>query len=640
MGNGSIGQGLPAIGQHVEVTLGTKRVSVEVTQANQQMLADGDLTNDLDAIRGKDGNAATLTTEDFKAAGFASNQLNFLANVGRGVKTFTLGSAQLDPKDQQNFQTLVASKTYLGPNASTPATPQFLNGRLKHMPVMGRNGVLSELAMGTAMMRKRDAALESLRTMTVAGKPFNMLGALNATRSMSTVGAATTNGILQRMGGINDDNRQILVDAILKHPDMPLANKHELLNALGITNIFDRNKLIGGARTEAMTDIEADAKALFKTLGGTGEMGKSIMNGTGDGTGTKGLAGIDNCAIAYMQYGDPTSFQGRIGLNGAATVGGIGSRTETYAPLDLSKPVVMHVSASNSDAAGNTLTVKRGKSTYTFEVKPNANGITEITPARGSVLPPGVTYDRTSQTLTFPPGAEPITVTASSGTDEVEMDVTMFNVTGAKPNIALDFGKLFASDRFSIDWNNLTADQQQQIDTAAKWMAEHPDEKLTIDIQGQGPVDFDGSLAPEIGKYGEDGSGTSRAEMELLRSSQLNVDFDAHTATVVSTTDPVVSGLNGSKVGDDGKAPLTVDGRKALNKFMAANPKLTLNDALAGLRGFAVVALLRQRVEAFGGNPGQISVGKATVDKDAAFSEATFKAISQGTMVLTNVPQP
>jgi hypothetical protein len=601
------------IGSKVDVSLGQRRVEVTVTEQNQKMLQDGDLTNDLPKLRAADGDANGIKPADFAAAGFSPSDQNLLARMSQGIKGVTLNASTLGAQ-ATDFTSVVNSKPYLR-MAGKPPTMEQLQGRLNAMPVSGRNGVLSELATETAMLQVR-------------GKAISQMGVPLSQQIMKGPAAS----VLQTMGGDTPANRKTLTAAVLAHPDLPLAQKHQALADLGMTNLADRNAALNGAREAALTEVQTVAAKLYTDLGGIGAMGETHSMATGDGTGTQGLAGAANQGIFYMSYADATA-TGRY-------VAGINAQTLTFTPSDVTRPVPIHLSATGADQSGNQVAVSRGGQTIKFAVNANSDGTTSLALAQGQRLPQGVAYNAHSQTLTFPPGAEPIQVKQSSagqslgGFDEIQVNVTAFNASTGVPSMAIDFGKLFASDRFEIDWNTLPPEQQQQIETYAKYLAEDPSRKLTLDIQGKGPTDFDGAAMAEIGGYGAEGSGTSRTEFAGLRSSMLEVDANSGKGTITATTDPVKSNL----LAAGPSAPLSAKGRTALQGFMKANPKLTLNDALAGLRGHAISELLKQRVEAHGGNASQIEIGKSTVDAATPFSTTQFQQISQGQTMVANLP--
>jgi hypothetical protein len=609
------------IGDRTQVTLGTRRVEVTVTQQNQQMLKDGDLTNDLNRIAAGDGDAASVKAGDFAAAGFDPADRNLLTRMSQGIARVDLSDATLG-SHAGNFKAIVASKPYLQANGATPTLPQ-LQGMIQNMPVSGRNGVLSELATETAMLQVRGQAMGAMGQ-AMMSRMTTITGTNDPVR-------AVTQQLNAMPGGNTAANRDALAGAILAWPDMPLATKHATLQAIGMTKLEDRNTAINNARTEALAKVETAAQQLYTQLGGLGTMGETHSMATGDGTGTQGLAGKPNQGIAYMSYADATSTNG-------PRVAGANSNTLTFNPSDVTQPVPIHLSATGADQAGNQVSITRGNQTIRFQANVSGDN-TVLALAPNQTLPQGVTYNARTQTLTFPPGADEIKVTQSSAGnssnyDEVQVNVTAFNASTGQPSLAIDFGKLFGPDRFNIDWNALPPEQQQQVVNYAKHLAANPDESLTLNLQGKGPTDFDGSAMKEISGYGAEASGTSKAEFADLRSSVLDVDADRGTGTVTATTDPVRSSL----LSAGANAPLTPAGRQAMQKFMGGHTNLTPNDVLAGLRAHAITQLLQQVTVAYGGKASQVSVGTSTVDQNTTFTTANFQAIAAGQQVLQNLP--
>ncbi|MBC7545499.1 MAG: hypothetical protein H7338_22450 [Candidatus Sericytochromatia bacterium] len=604
------------------VTLGNRNVEVTVTDANKKFIADGDLTNDLPEIMQLTGDANKVERADFLQA-FAPADAGLLARMSQGIKPYALDLTKLGSPDvTKSFNQILASKPYLrvvgaAGMAVTP-TPDQLKTKLAAMTVTGRNGVLSELATETAMMQARNTALKTMGP--------DLTAKVEGLGGDAPAAAASLKKSLAAMTGDPVKDKQTLINAVLAHPDMPLANKHNALTALGITDLAARNTQISTSRAAAMTGIRAEAKTIFTNLGGTGEMGETHSVATGDGTGTKGIGNTDNAAIGYMSYAD-------VKKSGGQTVGGISTQTTTVTPRDITQPVRIHLSASGANGPGSTMSVSRGAQTLKFTISQNPDGTTSLAHDPASPWVKGVRWDAGSQTLTFPPGSEPLTVTQNSGADEVQGSATFFNASTGGPSLAVDFGKLFESDDFKIDYSALPPAQQTQLKKYAEHLAADPTRTLTLDLAGKGPTDFDGSALTEVGSYGAEGSGSSRDDFGGLRSSMLDVNADTGKGTITATTDPVKSNLLVK-----GKSPLDAKGLAALQRYMAKNPGLTANDALAGMRAYAIKEMLSAMVVAAGGNAAQINVGSSTVDRKAAFTEQNFKDISGGQPTVANLP--
>jgi hypothetical protein len=668
------------VGERVSVTLGDRQVSVEVTEKNKRMLADGDLTNDLfdanpadamdNSIAGTTGDKAKLSIDDFKAA-FTVADAGVLSRMSKGIKAYDLNTTALGTSER-NFTTVFTAKPYLGVKTYgtdgktvtgyTPATAQSLESRLANMTVTGRNGVLSELATETAMLDQATAA----NVQIADRRPFiNKILSTDKDAYGSTPSLETkVKRALAEMPGDDVANKNALIEAVLLHPDLPLATRHALLEALStygpkdpaapnpdpndFTKLANRTTAIDGARDKALGEIKTRAEAIFTKLGGTGTMGFALTMATGDGTGTNGIGNLANKCLAYMSYGAPTTTSKSV--SSSATVGGISTQTKTYTPKDITKPVAFHVSAAGANDKGSTLTFTRAGVTTTLDISVLGSNATDIGPLKNTngsnKLPPGVTWNAASQTLTFPPGSDPITVTQASGADEVTTSTVGFNVDDG-PSLSIDFGELFASDKFTINWNELTPDQQKQIDDYCTYLAADPTRTLELDIEGLGPTDYDGSAMTEISGYGAEGTETSVGALGPLRSSVLDVDVTTGKGKITATTDPVRSSLlNADKscLGPEGRANLKkyCDKNGLYKTDNQGNKTYQLNKPLAGMRAYSIQALMEQRLIAKGGKPDQIKVTEATVGngKGTKFDETTMQGIVGDVPLVDFTPKP
>jgi hypothetical protein len=98
-----------------------------------------------------------------------------------------------------------------------------------------------------------------------------------------------------------------------------------------------------------------------------------------------------------------------------------------------------------------------------------------------------------------------------------------------------------------------------------------------------------------MGTYGTTDDGTSKPQLLNLRSTMLTSDINAGTLTVSATTDPVKSNL-----GTVGKSALSPKGMEAFNAFKDSHPGLEGNDVLSGMRAFATLEMVQDRLKAKG----------------------------------------
>lgn len=550
----------------VEVTLGDRALAVNVLAAEEarlsKLLGDGDLDNDLARIAAEDGQPS-LEPGDFVLAGFDPRQASLLAELGRRVAPFTLDLGKLEKSARSAFLIILDSKDYLqsaNRGATDAQLSQHLSAYFGALPPAARNAALAGLAHEAAMLLVRG---EARAYSAERGEP---------------------------------------VETTLRSPDTSLAEKHLALARSGVDSIDARTARIEAVRHEQLEAISARAQVIYQGLGGLGTIGETITLATGSGIETQGLAGLRNRAIGFLDYGHPTA------QNESKRLEGLRAQQKSFTPTDWSRPVTFQLGVFGADPgfSGNSIVLSRKLADgtareYEFDVR-WSRGNTVLSPKNSAPLGDGVTFDPRGQTITFPPGAEPITVRQRSGEawgqlDEIGLTLSAVNASSQAPSLTVELRELFEPGRFDVAGTrpDVLARVHQQLDAAAAYVALHPDLELSVALRANGPLDWDGTRpAVELETYGPDGDRYSRDNLVELRSSRLTVRFEGGTKgalEVDASTDPVRANLSGPRT-----TLLSPKGRALVAQLEARSPGLTDNDVLSALRAFAVLDLFETKL--------------------------------------------